>query len=286
MSTTSLFHLSILVYSSFNIIFGLYSHFIKEKLFLSESLVSMLFGILIGPIGLNLIFPSAEDVDTDDIWNLFRQLARFVMTFQTMAAGISLPRAYFKRNWKDLLLLLGPVMLFMWITSSIIIFSVFNLFTNAQTFGLLESMALGACITPTDPILASSIVKGRFAEEHIPEHVRDLLSAERYVKTFTSKYEKFISLFSGANDGAAMPLLYLPLILMTSGPRSLFTKWVLSIWLKKIVLSIGFGVIFGLFANKMLKYSQYHDLIDKQSFIAFSLALSVNEKMGVFINIL
>ena len=40
-------------------------------------------------------------------------------------------------------------------------------------------MTLAACITPTDPILASSIVKGRFAEEHIPEHVRDLLSAER-----------------------------------------------------------------------------------------------------------
>lgn len=40
--------------------------------------------------------------------------------------------------------------------------------------------------------------------------------------------------------------------------------------------SIIFGVFFGLAANRMLKYSQFHDLIDKQSFIAFYLALSVN----------
>ena len=82
-------------------------------------------------------------------------------------------------------------------------------------------------------------------------------------------------MFSGANDGAAMPLLYLPLILMTSGSQALLSKWILSIWLKKTILSIIFGIFFGFTANRMLKYSQYHDLIDKQSFIAFSLALSV-----------
>lgn len=182
MSTSdSFFHLNlnILIYSSFNILFGLYSHFIKERLFLSESLVSMLFGILVGPLLLNLIFPGVEDIDTAEIWNLFRQLARIVMTFQTMAAGISLPRAYLARKWKDLFVLLGPVMLSMWITSSIIIYSLFKIIPNGKSFSLLESMTLAACITPTDPILASSIVKGRFAEEHIPEHVRDLLSAER-----------------------------------------------------------------------------------------------------------
>lgn len=179
MSSYSFFHLNILIYSFFNVIFGLYSHFIKERLFLSESLVSMLFGMLFGPLVLNLIFPSAEDIDTAEIWNLFRQMARFVMTFQTMAAGISLPRAYLARKWKDLFILLGPVMLSMWITSSIIIYFLFLILPRGKSFSLLESMTLAACITPTDPILASSIVKGRFAEEHIPEHVRDLLSAER-----------------------------------------------------------------------------------------------------------
>ena len=180
MTSCHSFHLNILIYSSFNIIFGLYSHFIKERLFLSESLVSMLFGLFLGPVGLDLIFPCAEDVDTKAILNLFRHLARFVMTFQTMAAGISLPKAYLAKKWRDLLILLGPVMLSMWLSSSIIIYFVFNSLSKTYKLSLLESMTLAACITPTDPILASSIVKGRFAEEHIPEHVRDLLSAERY----------------------------------------------------------------------------------------------------------
>ena len=72
-----------------------------------------------------------------------------------------------------------------------------------------------------------------------------------------------------------MPLLYLPIILINSGPSAIFSQWILSILIKKILVSICFGIFFGLAANRMLKYSQYHDLIDKQSFIAFSLALSV-----------
>lgn len=65
-------------------------------------------------------------------------------------------------------------MLSMWLTSTLIIYTIFSYRIN-----FLEAMTMAACITPTDPILASSIVKGRFAEKHIPEHVRDLLSAER-----------------------------------------------------------------------------------------------------------
>lgn len=85
-------------------------------------------------------------------------------------------RAYLRKKWRALATLLGPVMLGMWLVSSVIVYLLFH---GDGSFSWLESMVLGACITPTDPVLASSIVKGRFAEKHIPEHVRDLLSAER-----------------------------------------------------------------------------------------------------------
>lgn len=78
--------------SAFTIIFGLYSHFIKERLFISESLVAMLFGIGFGPACLALIFPSNHQIESNDLWQSFMILGRFVMTFQTMAAGISLPK--------------------------------------------------------------------------------------------------------------------------------------------------------------------------------------------------
>ena len=83
-------------------------------------------------------------------------------------------RAYLAKKWKSLAVLIGPVLLCMWLSSSLIIYTIFS-----DKFSVLESMVLAACITPTDPVLASSVVTGKFAEEHIPEHVRDLLSAER-----------------------------------------------------------------------------------------------------------
>jgi NhaP-type Na+/H+ or K+/H+ antiporter len=95
------------------------------------------------------------------------------------------------KKWKSLAILLGPVMLSMWLTSTFIIYALFP-----SQFGFLEAMTLAACITPTDPILASSIVKGRFAEEHIPEHVRDLLSAERYIHTHDIS-DTFVYLYFG-----------------------------------------------------------------------------------------
>ncbi len=57
---------------------------------------------------------------------------------------------------------------------------------------------IGAVISPTDPVIASSLVKGKFAEEHIPARIRDLLSAE-----------------SSANDGAAFPFVSLALLFVS-----------------------------------------------------------------------
>ncbi len=78
--------LNIAIFSAFNLIFGLYSHFIKERLFLSESLVAMLFGVGFGALQGRIVEDEREG------WRMFMVLGRFVMTFQTMAAGISLPR--------------------------------------------------------------------------------------------------------------------------------------------------------------------------------------------------
>lgn len=55
----------------------------------------------------------------------------------------------------------------------------------------LPALVIAAGVTPTDPILASSVVgKGKYAQEHVPSHIRHILQAE-----------------SGCNDGAAFPFL-------------------------------------------------------------------------------
>lgn len=62
----------------------------------------------------------------------------------------------------------------------------------------LAALVVSACLTPTDPILAASVVgKGKFAQKHVPSHIRHLLQCE-----------------SGCNDGAAFPFLYLALFML------------------------------------------------------------------------
>ncbi len=42
----------------------------------------------------------------------------------------------------------------------------------------LSSLAVAACLTPTDPILAAAVVGGKWADKHVPAHIRHLLAAE------------------------------------------------------------------------------------------------------------
>lgn len=56
-----------------------------------------------------------------------------------------------------------------WLISAAFIFALIP----GLTF--LESLCIAACVTPTDPVLANSVVKGRFAEKHIPPHIRNLM---------------------------------------------------------------------------------------------------------------
>lgn len=87
--------------------------------------------------------------------------------------------------------------------------------------------------TETDPILASSVVgKGKFAQEHVPAHIRHILQAE-----------------SGSNDGAAFPFLYLALFLLLREEKSVGEAvglWVALVLLYQIVLGIVIGASVGI----------------------------------------
>ena len=39
----------------------------------------------------------------------------------------------------------------------------------------VSSLAIAACLTPTDPVLAAAIIGGKFAIKHVPVHIRRLL---------------------------------------------------------------------------------------------------------------
>lgn len=92
------------------------------------------------------------------------------------------------RNWLSIFLLLLPVMIFGWLFSSVLIWQL------VPSLRWIEALVIAACVTATDPVLASAVVgKGKFARR-VPGYLRNLLSAE-----------------SGCNDGMALPFVYLAL---------------------------------------------------------------------------
>ncbi|KAJ1678756.1 Na+/H+ antiporter [Spiromyces aspiralis] len=218
----------------FIVLFGLNSLFIKERLFLSDSLLATIYGIIIGPYVLNWIDPSQwADLDILTI-----QLARYVLAIQVMAAGVTLPKKYLLKEWKSILMLLFPIMSIMWI---------------------LEALVIASCVTPTDPVLANSIVKGRFAERYVPLHLRNILSCE-----------------SGANDGLGYPFLFFAIYFMkfANKGKSVWT-WVYATWGYQVLLSIAIGCVLGYICRKVLRWAEERDMIDKESFLSFAIALTI-----------
>ncbi|CAG8447843.1 9938_t:CDS:2 [Diversispora eburnea] len=148
------------ILGGFIICYGLVSYLIKERLYLSEALVSTIVGIILGPVALRILNPSVWGNQTE----ITHGFTRIVLAIQVM---------FSVKEFKSLMILLFPVLISSWIFSGLLIWWIIPQLT------FLGSLALAACITPTDPILSNSVVKGKFAEKHVPPHIRNLLSAER-----------------------------------------------------------------------------------------------------------
>ena len=145
----------------------------------------------------------------------------------------------------------------MWVVSGLLVYWILNL-------PFWEAMVIGAAITPTDPIVATSIVTGVVAEENLPERLRHLISAD-----------------SGANDGLAYPFVLLAISLAKlNSENDVSAIATLSHWLTRVVLwEVGFAIIFGAFlgygAGRLLEWAEKKKTIERQSFLGYTIALSV-----------
>lgn len=241
------------------VIFGLVSYLLKDKFFLSEALLALIAGIIFGPVAADWFSPLRWTGSEESLNSLTYQITRVVIGIQVLFTGISLPKAYLRKEWQSLAVLLGPIMLCAWFSVALLIWGLIP----GLTF--LETLVISACVTPTDPVLANSICKGRFAEKHVPLHVRNIIVAE-----------------SGANDGLGFPFLFMAmyLILRHSPDNPVHTiggaigQWFYNIILYQICFSIVLGIIIGYAARKTLKYAETKDLIDHDNFLAYGIGLA------------
>ncbi|KAH8119373.1 Sodium/hydrogen exchanger [Phellopilus nigrolimitatus] len=215
----------------------------KEKLYIGEVVLGTGFGVIIGPYCAGIFDPRSWGSTTEEQNKITLEIMRVVLATGLFAIGVELPKAYLAEHARSLLVMVVPTMAFGWLVSAGIIHALFP----ALTF--VSSLAISACLTPTDPILAAAIIGGKFAIKNVPGHVRRILSAE-----------------SAANDGLAYPFLSISIYLaVESSKKVAFGKWFLIGWLCMDCLAFSF----------LMKISHRKGLIDRESFVAQYLALAI-----------
>ena len=243
-------HLAYLILGGFTSLFMLVSLFVKQRLYIGEATVAAICGVIFGPNAADLLNPKSWG-NTDQITLEF---SRIVLVVQCFAVGVELPKAYMERHWKSVVLLLVPVMIYGWLATSLFVWWM------VEPLSWLDSLCVAACVTATDPVLASSVVgKGKFAKR-VPRHLRDLLSAE-----------------SGCNDGMAFPFVYLALYLIKYRPHTwqVFWHWAGLTILYECIFGAIYGVLVGYGARQAIKLAEKHDLVDRESFLAFYFVLAL-----------
>lgn len=219
-------------------------------MYIGEATVATLCGVIFGPHAANLINPLTWG-NTDQITLEF---SRIVLVVQCFAVGVELPKYYMEKHWRSVVFLLIPVMTFGWLITSLFIWWMI------PALDWLQSLCVAACVTATDPVLASSVVgKGKFAKR-VPKHLRDLLSAE-----------------SGCNDGMAFPFVYLALYLIDFRPdaNKVSFNWFVITILYECVFGAIYGFIIGYIGRHGIKWAEKNDLVDRESFLVFYFVLAL-----------
>ncbi|KAJ9667744.1 hypothetical protein H2201_002279 [Coniosporium apollinis] len=240
-------HLTYMVLSLFLISYALFSFFIRNRLHLSEPPLATLFGILFGPFGAGVLQPSKWGLGDSFV----QEFTRIVVGIQCFAVGIELPKFYFNRHWKSIAIMLGPVMTFGWIVCATFIYWLFG--TDVPT-----ALIISACLTPTDPVLAASVLSNSQFSTRVPARIRHLLSAE-----------------SGCNDGVSFPFIYVGICILTKATVfGSFKKWFLIVILWQCAFGIFLGLLIGWCANHILRFSSDRHYVGRASYLVFYLLLA------------
>ena len=149
------------------------------------------------PLGLPVINPTVDGFDSVTL----EYATEFIVIASLMAAGIAIDRPVSWKNWRQI----WPLLL---IAMPLSIAAVALLGIYAIGLAPATAILLGACLAPTDPVLARSVQVGPPGENQRHD-IRFSLTAE-----------------AGLNDGLAFPFTYLAIAAIGMGSLGMWTvEW-------------------------------------------------------------
>lgn len=229
------------------VVLGLLSNPIKERSYLSVPLLALLTGIVLGPHVFGVLDVSAWGQEE----RILEEASRLTLAIGLMAIALRLPPAYIKQEWRTLLVLIVVVMPLMWLISSVLAYALLGI-------PLLVALLIGGAVTPTDPIVASSIVTGPAAHRYLPSRVRHVLSGE-----------------AGLNDGLALLLVLLPVLLLTREAGEALSHWIMTGFLHEVLGGTAVGLIVGYAAGLAFTWGERRHWMEQSSFLAYTTALAL-----------
>lgn len=229
------------------LILGLFSRRLRQSA-INANMLALGAGVVAGPLVFDLLDVSRwlqQEVALEHI-------ARITLAISLMEVALRLPKREFLQHlgsYATILLLLMPAM---WLTSSLLVAIILGL-------PLWVALLIGAVVTPTDPVVSSSIVTGPLAEESLPGRIRHTLSAE-----------------SGANDGLAYAFVVLPILVLEGSVAEALPQWILETVLVQVGAAALLGAGAGLVAGRLLLWSEATRSIEREPMMVFTLALSLS----------
>ncbi len=234
-------HLGYALVGSLAVVLAAMSTRVRDLPF-SEPLLALVLGVVVGPEVLGLVH-----VPEDQRSQLMTEVARVLLAVSLMGVGLRYPVRRLRGVLSPTVVLVTVGMVGMAVLSAGLMWLVLGV-------PVALAVLLGACITPTDPVLASSVVTGKHAEEHLPLRTRQLLSAE-----------------SGTNDGLALPLVLVGIALVLGESWGDATIE----GLYQVGVGVVVGLVAGWVAGRVVSYAARHSDVDRGSTLVFTLVLAI-----------
>ena len=209
----------------------------------SEPLLALLTGIVLGPqvIGA-LSIPTMAGGQP-----VLHETSRILLAISVMAVALRYPFRDIRRHGRSLALLLVVVLPLMGLVSGGLGWAILGMPVAAAAL-------FGAAISPTDPVLASSVVTGKAAERDLPARDRQLLSIE-----------------SGSNDGLALPLVLVAIAV--AGSLGVSDALVDSVW--QVGGAVVLGAAIGWLGGRALRAGARRGATDSAPALFFTVVLAL-----------
>jgi sodium/hydrogen antiporter len=217
-----------------------------QRSIINETLLSMLIGIALSPFAFNVL----RVEEWGKIEDTMEKACRLTLSMALMATAFRIPKQYPINNKKIQATLLLLVMPAMCLTSAAIVHLLTDI--NWQL-----SFLIGTIVTPTDPVLAGTMVTGETARKWLPQRIRDTISFE-----------------AGVNDGLAFPLVMLSLLLLEK-PKDAWQEWFTKNLLWETGGAVALGLMVGYLLGKSLEWCIQKEYTAKPAILAFSLLLGL-----------